>query len=106
MKGEPGQASKITLRKEPGGTANMEVAAQKQRLEEQKERWQLEKEERRQRLEKEGNRQDNGFLVERALLAMMIVAFVLFAAGGSGAMAVLSLVMLMLYRVMKGKGKP
>ncbi len=71
----------------------------------EEERWQLEKEERRQRLEKESNREDNGFLIERALLVMMVVAFVLAAAGSSGTIALLSLVMLMLYRVMPRKKK-
>jgi hypothetical protein len=97
---------------------------------ERQERWEMEREERTQRLQKQGRRDDNGLLVERILMVMMVVAFVLavvflvvgalagegrdqsvgwtntgwvFAAGGSGAMGLLSLIMLMLYRVMPGK---
>jgi hypothetical protein len=110
-----------------------DLADQTQRRGEREERWKLEQEERRQQLEKDGKREDNGYLIEKALMAMMVVAFALavgllivaalvaqssgkpanwsdslgwaFAAGGSGAMGLLSLVMLMLYRVMPAKKK-
>lgn len=76
----------------------------------------------RDRHERAGKREDNGYLIERILMAMMVVAFAVaigvvilaavtgngesvsfpgwaYAAGGSGATGLLSLVMLLLYRM-------